>query len=72
MAIDDRATDTGRGATRRIILPVAVVEECVYDRGELSHAVNLFDIESTYADVVWLDEALAYLESIDRAKVLVP
>ena len=41
---------------------VAVVEECVYDRGELSHAVNLFDIQQKYADVLWLDEALAYLE----------
>ncbi len=43
---------------------VAVVEECVYDRGALSHAVNLFDIQSKYADVVWLDEALAYLEGL--------
>lgn len=46
---------------------VAVIEECVYDRGSLSHAVNLFDIQSKYADVLWLDEAVSYLESLRRA-----
>ncbi|MFN8557053.1 MAG: isochorismatase family protein [Dehalococcoidia bacterium] len=44
----------------------AVIEECVYDRGGLSHAVNLFDIQSKYADVLWLDEALAYLAGVER------
>jgi maleamate amidohydrolase len=42
---------------------VAVIEECVYDRGRLSHAVNLFDIDQKYADVIWLEEAVGYLES---------
>jgi maleamate amidohydrolase len=42
----------------------AVVEECVYDRGKLSHAVNLFDIDQKYADVIWLEDALAYIESL--------
>ena len=41
---------------------VAVVEECVFDRNWLSHKVNLFDMSSKYADVVFLDEALAYLK----------
>ncbi len=41
---------------------VAVVEECVFDRNWLSHKVNLFDMNSKYADVVFLDEALAYLK----------
>ena len=45
---------------------VAVVEECVYDRGSLSHAVNLFDIQSKYADVLWLEQALDYLERLGR------
>lgn len=40
---------------------VAVVEECVFDRNWLSHKVNLFDMSCKYADVVFLDEALAYL-----------
>lgn len=45
---------------------VAVVEECVYDRGAVSHAVNLFDIHSKYADVISLDESLAYLTGLTR------
>jgi nicotinamidase-related amidase len=43
---------------------VAVVEECVYDRGLVSHAVNLFDIQSKYADVVSLERAIAYLSGL--------
>ena len=43
---------------------VAVIEDCVYDRGALSHAVNLFDIQSKYADVIWLEDALAYIASV--------
>lgn len=42
-------------------LRAAVVEECVYDRGEASHAVNLFDIDAKYADVISLDQALSYV-----------
>lgn len=44
-------------------LHAAVVEECVYDRGEASHAVNLFDIDAKYADVISLDQALSYIEA---------
>jgi maleamate amidohydrolase len=42
----------------------AVVEECVFDRNWLSHKVNLFDMNSKYADVVFLDEALGYLQKL--------
>lgn len=35
---------------------VIVVEECVYDRHEATHAVNLFDMDQKYADVLSLDE----------------
>jgi maleamate amidohydrolase len=45
---------------------VAVVEECVFDRNRLSHKVNLFDMNSKYADVVFLDEALAFLKKFRR------
>ncbi|HLI26870.1 MAG TPA: isochorismatase family protein [Chloroflexota bacterium] len=38
-----------------------VVEECVFDRHEACHAINLFDMHQKYADVVRLDTALAYL-----------
>lgn len=48
---------------------VAVIEDCVYDRGQVSHAVNLFDINQKYADVIWLDEALDYLNSLSRQVV---
>ena len=37
-----------------------VVEECVFDRFELSHLVNLFDLNAKYADVLTLDEAVNY------------
>jgi len=38
-----------------------VVEECVFDRHEAAHAINLFDMHQKYADVVSLAEALEYL-----------
>lgn len=40
---------------------VAVVEECVFDRNWLSHKVNLFDMHSKYADVMFLEDVLDYL-----------
>jgi len=39
-----------------------VVEECVFDRHEATHALNLFDMDQKYADVISLADALAYLE----------
>lgn len=41
-----------------------VIEDCVYDRSKLSHAVNLFDIHAKYADVISLDTALEYLKKV--------
>ena len=40
---------------------MAVVEECVFDRHEASHAINLFDMNQKYADVLTLAEVLEYL-----------
>lgn len=40
---------------------VAVVEECVFDRNSLSHKVNLLDMHLKYADVMFLQEILAYI-----------
>jgi nicotinamidase-related amidase len=37
---------------------VGVVAECVFDRSRVSHAVNLFDLDQKYADVLTRDEAL--------------
>lgn len=40
---------------------IFVVEECVFDRGQVSHKVNLFDMNAKYADVVSLQTALEYM-----------
>jgi len=40
---------------------VTVVEECTFDRAELTHKVNLFDMHHKYADVMHVDEVLAHL-----------
>ncbi len=47
----------------RVIIP----EECVADRAEVPHRVNLFDMEMISADVVPLDAVLAHLRGLDRA-----
>jgi len=44
---------------------VAVPQECVYDRGATSHAVNLFDIGQKYADVLPVAELMEQLRNID-------
>jgi maleamate amidohydrolase len=50
--------------------PTLVPRECVGDRAEAPHEANLFDIQAKYADVVSLEDALAYLESVpERAGV---
>ena len=43
---------------------VLVPEDGVFDRSEVSHAVNLFDMSEKYADVMPTDEVLAALRSI--------
>lgn len=41
---------------------VALVEECLFDRGQASHAMSLFDMQQKYADVVSLADALVALD----------
>jgi maleamate amidohydrolase len=43
---------------------MGVVEECTFDRTEMSHWINLFDLNAKYADVINLDHAIAYFEEI--------
>lgn len=43
---------------------VGVVEECVFDRFEISHDVALFDLNSKYADVIRLSDMDQYLMSL--------
>lgn len=40
---------------------ILVAEECVFDRHQASHAINLFDMDQKYADVVSLEQAIEYL-----------
>lgn len=49
------------GCTHRFRM--IVVEECVFDRHEAPHAINLFDMNQKYADVLPLAEVLQYLAS---------
>ena len=44
--------------------PTIVPRECVGDRAQAPHEANLFDIQAKYADVVSVDDALAYLERV--------
>ena len=44
--------------------PTIVPRECVADRAQAPHEANLFDIQAKYADVVPVEDALAYLESV--------
>lgn len=37
---------------------VIVPEECVFDRGVASHAINLFDMQQKYADVVPVEDVI--------------
>ena len=43
---------------------VVIPEEATFDRFEASHAVNLFDINCKYADVIPAAEVAAYLEGL--------
>jgi maleamate amidohydrolase len=44
--------------------PTMVPGECVGDRAQAPHDANLFDIQAKYADVVSVDDAIAYLEGV--------
>jgi maleamate amidohydrolase len=46
--------------------PTFVVEECTFDRFDLSHLVSLWDMHAKYADVISLNEALDAISSTGR------
>jgi nicotinamidase-related amidase len=46
---------------------VVIPEECVGDRGVVSHKVSLFDMHMKYADVKPLDSVIDYLAELSRA-----
>jgi nicotinamidase-related amidase len=43
---------------------MTVVEECVFDRHQAPHAMNLFDMHEKYADVLGIDEVVAHLQTL--------
>ena len=47
---------------------VALVEECVFDRFEISHSVALFDLNAKYADVMTLAEVEGYLSDLGERR----
>ena len=53
----------GKSSRFRVLIP----EPCVFDRDEASHAINLYDLDQKYADVLPLDEVLDYLRSVPDA-----
>ena len=56
------ATDAKSCGLRPII-----VREAVQDRSEIAHEWTLFDIQARFADVVSLEDALAYLQAVRSA-----
>lgn len=50
------------GATHRFRMGVA--QECVFDRTESSHYMNLYDMHQKYADVVPVEQAKAYFRDV--------
>jgi maleamate amidohydrolase len=50
----------GQSYNFRMIVP----EEAVFDRGEASHAMSLWDMNAKYADVVSVQETLDYLRRL--------
>lgn len=47
----------------QLTYPVLIPDDCVYDRSTVSHAVNLFDLSSKYADVMPLSDAMRLIET---------
>jgi maleamate amidohydrolase len=44
---------------------VGVVEECCFDRFDISHRVSLMDMHAKYGQVIGLPQAQAYLRSAE-------
>jgi maleamate amidohydrolase len=58
-----RATATD---AKSLGLRPVIIREAVQDRSEVAHEWTLFDIQARFADVVSLEEALAYLQNLPR------
>jgi nicotinamidase-related amidase len=49
-------------------LHVSLVEECCFDRHEMIHKINLFDLHHKYADVMAVDEVVGHLGGLAGAR----
>jgi len=45
-------------------LKTIVAEEAVFDRGQVSHKMNCFDMNAKYADVIPVEDVIAYLKGL--------
>lgn len=53
-------------------LRCAVIADGCFDRIEVSHAINLFDLHAKYADIVSAEEAIAFVETVPRGLFELP
>jgi len=51
---------------------ITIVEDACFDRTEASHAINLFDMEAKYADVISSAETLAYRQGLPAGMFELP
>lgn len=51
---------------------VLVPHDAVYDRSQVSHKINLFDMQAKYADVVASSDVVEYVGRLAGRKVLAP
>jgi nicotinamidase-related amidase len=49
-------------------LPAFLVEDCIFDRSQLSHLVNLYEMNSKYGTVISLAETLELVRKLDDEK----
>jgi nicotinamidase-related amidase len=53
-------------------LYVGIVEECCFDRFQISHRVSLLDMHAKYGNVMALSEAIEYLHTTARSTPMLP
>jgi maleamate amidohydrolase len=51
---------------------VAVVEEGCFDRSQASHALSLCDMHAKYADVIKLDKAMTFIDTLAKGMFKLP
>src|SRR5262249_34780176 len=51
---------------------VTIAEECCFDRGQASHAINLMDMNAKYADVRPTAEIVAHIATLPESLFALP